>query len=182
MSSYVTTTSLPPATAPSPAIPTAVRVERLESADHEVLRAARLAALHDSPDAFVVEPGVVEEELPADTWIERLDESTCVVAYTEGDVREVVGCARSIPDTEDPLARYIEWVWVHPLHRGAGVARAMLDELVRLARTDGAVRVKLWVLTRNIPIGDVYLKCGFAWEMQDHDPEAVEWRMVKELS
>jgi GNAT superfamily N-acetyltransferase len=57
----------------------------------------------------------------------------------DGNMAVGIGCMRRIgPDTAEIKRMYVE-----PSHRGAGVGRAMLDQLMAAARTAGYQRVRL---------------------------------------
>jgi GNAT superfamily N-acetyltransferase len=137
---------------------TLVRVTELDRVQWRTLRKIRLAALRDSPDAFVTSL-TVELRLPADRWLARFDNSTWVIAR---DSMQTVGIAcLAAPDAGFPAGRFVESVWVEPLHRWQGVLRKMMMSLEEHARKAGAEELLLWVLGTNDSARDAYLKLGF---------------------
>jgi GNAT superfamily N-acetyltransferase len=55
---------------------------------------------------------------------------------------------------------YLEDLYVPPVHRGAGVGRALLAALARLARERGCARLEWWVLDWNTPAIAFYERLG----------------------
>lgn len=137
---------------------TPVEIDLLDPNDWPVLRAARLAALHDSPCAFVatlaVEAGWADEQ-----WVASIESSTWAVARAAG---EVVGIACLVTaDADCRMDYFIQSVWVTPMFRRQGLVRQMLWRLEGVARTRGAEYLKLWVLETNDTACDAYLKLDF---------------------
>ena len=52
-------------------------------------------------------------------------------------------------------------MWVHPDHRGTGVATALLEAVTTWARDDGASRLTLWVARTNDTAANLYRRKGF---------------------
>lgn len=155
-----------------------VTVQRLRVGDHQLIRDARLAALRDSPAAFLADLAE-EDRLSLEHWARSLESSMWVVARLANDV---VGLARSVEAPEDPRARYIESVWVHSAHRQHGVASRMVGELGRLARAAGATRLILWVLETNSEARTAYTRLGFVdGRTQEVSGGVVERQMSKPL-
>ena len=121
-------------------------------------RDIRLRALADSPDAFL---STLERErdLDEETWKSRLDRAYTVLAW-QG--QEVFGTATGKPDPHEEGGREIVGMWVDPAHRRSGVATALVRELVRWARAEGAGSVALWFVEGNDRARRVYEECGFA--------------------
>lgn len=125
--------------------------------DWERVRAVRLAALADSPDAFAT---TLEQdrEQPGSTWRGRLERPgvTHLLARAEhpdGDVRDA-GLTVIAPTGERPEEAGVYAVWVAPWARGLGVGRALLEAAIRRAtgtyrrlvlevgdHNDGAIRL-----------------------------------------
>ena len=132
----------------------------LEVADWRFLRAMRLAALQDAPEAFVT-TYAVERRRRRREWADLLRRSRWVAAYHD---EKIVGVAcLPAPDEEGPRKRFIESVWVMPGLRRRGLVRLMLKELEGRARREGAEALQLWVLDTNESAADAYLKLGFDW-------------------
>jgi ribosomal protein S18 acetylase RimI-like enzyme len=135
-----------------------VEIDLLGPGDWPVLRCARLAALRDSPDAFVATLAA-EVERTQEEWIASIASSTWAVAR---DVGESVGIAcLTAANPEAPRERFVESVWVKPEHRRQGLVRRMLGRLEAEARAEGAEYLQLWVLETNDSAYDAYLKLDF---------------------
>jgi ribosomal protein S18 acetylase RimI-like enzyme len=135
-----------------------VEIDLLRPGDWQVLRSARLAALLDSPDAFVATLAA-EVERTQDEWIASIESSTWAVAR-DGD--EIVGVAcLAAAVARARKKRFIESVWVMPKHRRQGLVRKMLWRLETEARAEGAKLLQLWVLETNDPAYDAYIKLDF---------------------
>lgn len=130
-----------------------VTVRPLGEEDWQEFRTIRLAALTDSPDAFVAS---VEEEQEYDEafWRERMRRSVRLVAQRERedpaagvDQLGVVSLG-SANDEEDRVAE-IFGLWVAPEARGTGVATMLVEASAARARGDGRTHVAYWVGTDN---------------------------------
>jgi ribosomal protein S18 acetylase RimI-like enzyme len=135
-----------------------LELQLLEPADWGMLRAARLRALRDSPDAFAStyarESGWGESE-----WRQMFTAATWVIAH-ESDT--VIGLARSVQELERPAVRHVECAWVAPTHRRRGVFRALLYALTEMeCRTAGVTYLLLWVLEDNFAAQRTYEALGF---------------------
>ena len=138
----------------------------LGAADWQELRATRLRALGDSPHAFVA-TYAAEATLPEAYWRGRIESSTWMVARIDG---EAIGLARlRRPEDEPPEVRYVESVWVDPVHRCKGVVRSMLEELESYALKKDVSHLRLWVLDTNESARDAYLKLDFSPELGADD-------------
>jgi RimJ/RimL family protein N-acetyltransferase len=135
-----------------------VEIRRATSAQWRESRDIRLRALADAPDAFL---STLEREQGFDeeTWKSRLDRAYTVFAW-EGE--DVVGTATGKPDPHEDGGREIVGMWVDPAHRRSGVATALVTELVRWARAEGAGSVALWFADGNDRARRLYAECGFA--------------------
>lgn len=151
--------------------------------DWSELRAARLLALADSPEAFTTS-FAAEVAQPTTYWVDLLEKSTWVAACRAG---LVVGIARLAGTGHALRERFIESVWVSVELRRRGLVRRMLGALEIAARIDGAEWLKLWVLDTNMTAADAYEKLGFfpvpgSWQVspkQRHDGSPVrEFQMI----
>jgi predicted GNAT family acetyltransferase len=155
-----------------------VVVRRARVDDWRTVREVRLAALADSPEAFITT--VADAEAYADRiWQERVEASPHFVALV-GDLP--VGLAVVISDEPSPQ---LVAVWVSPQMRGCGV----VDELVR-ASADETVRqghheLRLWVVAGNRPAEHAYSRTGFRRTGRTQPvpgrPDAVEFEMSLSL-
>jgi GNAT superfamily N-acetyltransferase len=146
-----------------------VEVAELSCLDWRVVRAMRLAALHNAPGAFV-NTWAAEWRLPSDHWRSCFVDSTWVVA--QAAEADFVGIARLALPEEDHLrevVRYVESVWVEPSFRWQGVLRQMLELLEEHARAARATELRLWVLDTNETARNAYQKLDFSLLMDAQD-------------
>ena len=122
------------------------------------LRDMRLAALHESPTAFLSsysEESAYEErewraEFVRGEWILEIrnDEAIALVGVTQ---------EQSTPPDE----YYLEYMWVSPCFRRHGVATALIKNVLRWLINRGFATIWVWVLDGNEPAKRLYEKCGF---------------------
>jgi ribosomal protein S18 acetylase RimI-like enzyme len=120
-------------------------LDLLTPTDWRVLRAARLRALLDSPNAFT-STYARESDWGEPEWRRMFDAAMWIVAR---DAEKVIGLARTIGEPDQPTTRHIESVWVAPTHRRRGVFRAILLALAELECRMGVTDLLLWVLEDN---------------------------------
>lgn len=139
------------------ATPCSATMERLASGDGERLRAIRLRALRDSPDAF----GTTFEEAaaqPPENWELQLEHLATFVATING---RDVGLVRGTPHEQRGDAGYLISMWVAPEARRQGVGSALIDVLVDWAKSQGWDRLLVDVGERNMPALALYARKGF---------------------
>lgn len=100
-----------------------ITVKQLGVEDWENYRRVRLAALQDSPAAFVASLEAEQSE-SEEFWRERMRRSLRLVAMVDSQPVGVVSVGAA---DEEENAGELFGLWVHPDHRGSGVA----TELVR---------------------------------------------------
>jgi GNAT superfamily N-acetyltransferase len=133
-----------------------VRVQRAVDADWHVLRALRLAALADSPEAFG-STLAAEASYQEDQWRHWTRTAGIFVAYRG---TEPVGLAAGV-DGAEPGERRVISAWVKPAHRSAGVGAAVIAAVVAWARAEGASTLSLWVTRANLSARRLYANRGF---------------------
>ena len=128
-------------------------VRRLDPDDWRVWRDLRLRSLADSPDAFgsTLER---EEAFTEEDWRERV-QSMAVVAFVEGTPSALGGGYRVRPGWVQVVA-----MWTEPAHRRRGLARLVLDTVVRTARSENR-RLVLDVAHGNSAARTTYEHYGF---------------------
>jgi GNAT superfamily N-acetyltransferase len=133
-------------------------VRRRAPAEWSVVREGRLAALLDAPGAFA--SSYERERSDAeDGWRDRIARHACLVAEAHG---RQVGLAVVKPSYDGiPHRRDLISMWVHPAHRGRGVAARLVGAAVDRAAADGAREVALWVVDGNAVAAAVYRRAGF---------------------
>src|SRR3954447_3380934 len=155
----------------------AFAVARAAEADWKHLRTVRLAALADSPQAFGSDHSTEEQFSEAD-WREWARDWATFLAF-QGDTP--IGMAAGVPSGQ-PDERKLIAAWVHPDHRGHGVAAALVEAIQQWARTEGAGKVSLWVTQTNQPAVCLYRRLGFERTGQSKplpsDPQLIEDQLV----
>lgn len=121
------------------------------------LRAIRLRALAEAPDAFASTHGQAAA-LPPGSWAAQLREMPTFVAVADG---EDVGLVRGARDDSRAGAAWLISMWVAPEVRGRGVGEALIDAVVEWARASGARRLLLDVGDHNRPAIALYARKGF---------------------
>ena len=134
-----------------------IDIQRLAAHEAPRLRAIRLRALAESPDAF----GSTYDEaaaLPPESWAAQLQSIVTYVALVDG---EDVGLVRGAPDEARSDAAWLISMWVAPEVRGQGVGEALVGAVVEWARAGGARRLLLDVGDHNRPAIALYARMGF---------------------
>jgi ribosomal protein S18 acetylase RimI-like enzyme len=132
-------------------------IERLRRGDGARLRAIRLRALADAPDAFGSTLAESEGRSLAE-W-ETPIEALPTFVWREGGAD--LAMVRGAPHDSDPDAGYLISMWVAPEARGRGVADALVGEVVAWARGRGLRRLVLDVGEHNVPARRLYERQGF---------------------
>lgn len=124
-----------------------ITVRALGEDDWESYRSARLAALTESPEAFVAS---VEDEdaFPESEWRDRMNRSTRLLAEIEGTTAGVASVGQ-IRSGDAPKAAELFGLWVRPTSRGLGVATALVRASARTARDSGKSHLAYWVGSDN---------------------------------
>src|SRR5690348_16533658 len=119
-----------------------MQIVRLMVGDEQRLRAIRLRALADAPDAF----GATFEEanaLSVGDWREQLEQLTTFVATSgDGDI----GIARGLRHPDRENTAYLMTMWVAPEFRRQGVGAALIDFIVEWAKSEEFGRIVLKVV------------------------------------
>jgi ribosomal protein S18 acetylase RimI-like enzyme len=129
--------------------------------DWATLRAVRLAALADAPDAFgstrARELAFGEAE-----WRRRTG-SPSFIAWRAGvPVGLISAVDRTKPGGPDGREHWeLVSMWVAPDARGSGVADLLVSALMDAVRVRNAERLSLWVATDNARALGFYLRFGF---------------------
>ena len=134
-----------------------VSIVRLTSDEGPRLRAIRLRALRDAPEAFA---STAEETAarPPESWTEQLETLPTFVAVDAGND---VGMVRGALDPDDGDLVWLLSMWVDPAARGAGWGTALIEALVEWAGSTGRPRLALDVGDENAPAIALYARTGF---------------------
>ena len=133
------------------------RLERLDASEGPRLRAIRLRALLDAPDAF----GSTFEEAvarSAESWSKQALDLPTFVAVLDGLDVGIVRCA---PDETKAETAWLISMWVAPEVRRLGVGGALVDAVIEWARSNGVNRLLLDVADKNPPAIALYARKGF---------------------
>jgi ribosomal protein S18 acetylase RimI-like enzyme len=135
-------------------------IRRLEPADREVLKAARLRSLLDAPRAF---GSSYEREVtfPDEVWESRLAEPASSQFAWIGPGGAALGIATFVADADDRRVGYLVGMWVDPEVRGTGAADGLVDAVAGAARRAGASVLRLHVADGNTRAERLYLRHGF---------------------
>ena len=142
------------------------------ASDPAAVRAVRLAALADSPGAFL--KSLAEEAALPDSWWESLaSRSAAGVTGRVFLAPEGRGMAGGHLEGEDVVL----WgLWVAPSSRGRGLGRALLSAVVGWARSIGAPRVVLAVRDGVPHAASLYESAGFEATHREGDQAHFELR------
>ncbi len=133
-------------------------VRRVRQDEWRELRALRLRALADAPDAFGATLAEAEAE-PDEAWQERAAAArVTLVAEVDG---RLVGMAAGGTAPIDPSSAALYSMWVEPDHRGTGVASAIVGAIVDWATGAGYQGLGLGVTTTNARAIAFYERLGF---------------------
>ena len=138
-------------------------VRAAEPDEWQALRAVRLAALLDAPDAYysTYEQAAGRTEREWRTW---LGVGGCFLAWLGG---EPVGMVRVGPSaatgvgSAEPTGADLVAMWVAPATRGTGAADALMTAALDWARDHGYHHVDLEVAPGNVRAERVYARHGF---------------------
>jgi ribosomal protein S18 acetylase RimI-like enzyme len=123
-----------------------------------VLREMRLAALRESPRAFLSsyseESAYKERE-----WRAEFMRGEWTIEIRNNNSIALVGITRE--QSTPPDECYLEYMWVSPGFRRYGVATDLIRNVLRRLLNRGFVTIWLWVLDGNEPATRLYEKCGF---------------------
>jgi ribosomal protein S18 acetylase RimI-like enzyme len=123
-----------------------ITVRPLGEDDWEDYRSVRLAALRESPEAFVASVDE-EESYDEDFWRERMQRSARLVAERDGLAVGVVSVGTA--KESDGSAGELFGLWVRPEARGSGVATHLVKDGASLAAERGHSHLVYWVGTEN---------------------------------
>ena len=162
----------------------AITVRRLEPEDHDLVRVVRLRALTLAPAAFGSTLDREASSSEAD-WRNRLrpDGYPHFVCFDDSD--QPLGLVVGGPDEVDGDIAHLFAMWVEPHARGTGAADALVEEVVRWARTEGCTSVQLLVTEGNERAERMYRRNGFERSGRSfpRDRDAVEQiEMVRRLT
>lgn len=122
-----------------------ISIRALDEGEWETYRSVRLAALKESPEAFVA-TYADESRQDEQFWRDRMQRASRLLAERDGEPEGIVGVRQY---SEDPEIGEIFGLWVRPESRGSGVARRLVEASAAQAKSDGRTQVYYWVGTEN---------------------------------
>lgn len=125
-----------------------ITVRALTEDDWETYREARLAALKESPEAFVASLED-EEQFDEQEWRDRMNRSQRLVAEVDGDRVGVASIGAFDGGDEPGAAGQLFGLWVSPNWRGKSVAAELVRQGAKHAREKGLDHLYYWVGTEN---------------------------------
>jgi ribosomal protein S18 acetylase RimI-like enzyme len=134
-----------------------MNVRRASPGDEPVLRALRLEALTDAPEAFGSTYAREHARTTAD-WQRWMVPGVTLIVEDAGVPR---GLVAGVPDRDDSAVVHLMAMWVHPLLRSRGAADALVAALLRWALDRGAQRMQLMVISSNERAQRFYARQGF---------------------
>ena len=126
--------------------------------DVDRLRALRLAALKDTPDAFGAK---YDDEVnkPISEWSDRLKNTTWCFVVADGVDIGLLAVDRAEKDRNSDC--WLSSWWVADEFRGQGVAQLMMDWVIKLSKENQWQIIGLGVWPENLRARSAYKKLGF---------------------
>lgn len=134
-----------------------IEIQRLNPDEVARLRAIRLAALQDAPQAFET-TFQTAVNLPLESWQQQLQMLPTFVAVIDGVDS---GMVRGAPHSDDASWAYLISLWVAPRARRLGIGQTLIDAVVAWASSEGYVRLVLEVGEGNKNAIALYTRKGF---------------------
>ena len=126
--------------------------------DVDRLRALRLAALKDTPDAFGAKYED-EAEKPTLDWQNRLKNTHWCFVVADGVDVGLLAVDRAEKDRNSDC--WLSSWWIHQDHRGSGIPKLMLNWLEQLCLEKNWENIGLGVWPDNLRAISAYKKLGF---------------------
>ncbi|MGI9584287.1 MAG: GNAT family N-acetyltransferase [Acidimicrobiia bacterium] len=141
-----------------------IEVRAVRDGEWQRLRAIRLEALSDTPEAFITTHAEAEA-FPDDVWIDRVRKSSEAVEQTTivaVDGADTVGLAVGLaPDAANDGVVPVVSVYVAPRARRVGVGKRLIQAVETWAASVGANSTSLWVVETNLAAIGFYESMGY---------------------
>jgi ribosomal protein S18 acetylase RimI-like enzyme len=138
--------------------PSGLRVEVLTEGEWPRLQSIRLAALHEDPSAFLYsyekEAAYSEQE-----WRREFSRGEWNIMVSDHKEIGLLGVTRE--ETMSELECYLEYLWINPDFRQAGMASSLLRTVLARLRASEVRTVWLYILDGNEPAMRLYQRFGF---------------------
>jgi len=147
-------------------------IRRLSKSDASVLQECRLAGLSESPEAFLASYADIEATPLSE--VETDLEDPDILYLGAFDNASLVGMIRFVrPDRRSRRhTAEVRSVYVRASHRGKGLARRLLSQLIEESRQVGLQSLILSVLASNEPARHLYESLGFS--VYGREPKAIK--------
>lgn len=152
-----------------------LEVNLLQPDQWPLLKAVRLRALADAPEAFCTQ--FVEASTRTDAqWSENARRFTLLppaISYFAFVDDAPCGMANCFVSKEDPQIAELTGFWVAPESRGTGIGEALVSAIVSWAKSRGVTILQAWVVEDNHRAIRFYEKLGFldTGQRRPHTPE-----------
>ena len=136
----------------------APEIRLLTPDDWVELRNIRLAALQESPEAFL---STYRQEVAydSDRWRTEFDRGNWYIGICAGAPVSLLGVTRG---TSMPVHEcYLEYLWVSPEYRRSGIAFGMLTAVLERLRAAAVGTTFVWVIDGNEAARRLYERIGF---------------------
>jgi ribosomal protein S18 acetylase RimI-like enzyme len=133
-------------------------IKLLVPGEWPLLRDIRLAALRDSPHAFLASYQA-EKDFDELRWRAEFGRGDWTVSIQDDEPAAIVGCTWETGISDS--GRYLEYLWVAPRWRNKGVAHHMITVVLDRLRQSGVRTAYLWVLDGNDAAVRLYKSVGF---------------------
>jgi ribosomal protein S18 acetylase RimI-like enzyme len=127
----------------------------LHADEWSTLRAIRLQALRESPDAFLSDYDR-ENRWGEPEWRRAVLDAEWFVAFHGDEPAGLAGVVQAFSKDVEP---HIVSMWVHPSCRRAGIARRLIDVVMHAKTAPG---IQLWVIKDNVAAREAYERMRFA--------------------
>ena len=152
-----------------------LKIKQLTPNEWPLLKAVRLRALADAPEAFCTQLAEAAARTDAE-WQENarrftlLPPSTSYFAFVDD---APAGMANCFVSKADPQTAELSAFWVAPESRGTGAGDALVAAAISWAKSQGVTTLQAWVVEDNHRAIGFYKKMGFSdtGQRQPHTPE-----------
>jgi RimJ/RimL family protein N-acetyltransferase len=154
----------------------APEIRRLGPGDEALLRATRLHALADAPEAFgttFADAQSRDDEFWTAQVGGHLGDQVCATWVAIDDSGAGVGMVTGL---ESELVVEVIQVWVAPEHRGSGLIEQLFDRVVAWARRE---RIEIAVAESNARARRVYERLGFIAFRERQGPKELEIELTR---
>ena len=156
-------------------------IRLLSETDVAAFKAIRVEATQNAPTSVYQTPDEESARLPGQLQPELTDPSTRVFGAFDGDqLLGIAGISRDGETKRSHTAR-IRLLYVRPAHRGQGLARQLLTQVLGYAASVPQIRqIKLTVGAPNIRAQKLYLAFGFKTYATDPKVLCVDGQFIDE--